>query len=103
MRPTQTVRLTYHGEFHVSTIVDDRGSYETRFFRTVRRTYGQYETPEIVRMAVVNTTWKDVVPDGIAGVEYGNEAVWSVSRDSALTVHDTFVKIITDFNSGTLA
>lgn len=103
MRPTQSVRVTYHGEFHVSTIVDDGGSYETRFFRTMPRTYGKCETPEIVRMAVANTTWKDVVSDGIAGVEYDNEAVWSVSRDSALTVHDTFVKILTDFNTGELA
>ncbi|WPH58160.1 hypothetical protein SEA_LUCKYSOCKE_196 [Streptomyces phage LuckySocke] len=102
MRPTFHVETHYAGKFHVSTIVDDRGEYETRFFRTERISYQGEDIPQIMRDAVGSTTWDNVTAEK-SFVNYDSEAVSSYSRADARKVHATFVKILTDFNSGTLA
>lgn len=102
MRPTFPVQLSTEGMFDVSTIVDDIGTFETRFFRTVHKSYGGDEIPGKIKGAVVSEDWEKRV-DGWHFVEYDHEAVQTSTRTDALRVHNTFVRILLDYNSGVLA
>lgn len=102
MRPTSKVDVTYVGKFHVSTIVDDRGSYESRLFRTERVSYQGEDIPQILKDAIESTTWADIVSD-VAFKAYDSEGVETFGHKDATAVHATLVKMLEDFNSGTLA
>lgn len=102
MRPTFPVLKSYHGAYTVSSVVDDRGCFETRFFNDTWPRRTESGIPQSVRDAVDATVWSDVAPDGKAWVEYGSEAVSCVSADTVDHVHNEFIKIITAYNDGEL-
>lgn len=100
--PPEVVRKSDHGQFTVSTNVDYRGTYETRFFFYGPGSHQSSNIPTIVKSAIMATSWERLTDESF-WIGYDNESVQSVSKSDALTIHDTFVTIITDYLTGTLA
>lgn len=97
-----TVRLTTHGRYDVSTNENHKGVCETRFFNLSHPRYDESGIPQSVADAVKGVQWSTLVTD-TAYIGWDCESVKTNNVSDAMTVHDRFVQIITDYLTGVLA
>lgn len=96
------VRVTYHGRYHISTVVNYRNEYETRVFKNDPTSRVESEVPPEIRDLIERADWHSMVDD-VAFKGYDSEHVTTFNNSDAQTVHSVLIGFLTLYNTGTLA
>lgn len=98
----ESVRVTYHGPYHISTVVNYRNEYETRVFKNDPTSRVESEVPQKVRDLIERADWHSMVDD-VAFKGCDSEHVTTFNNSDAQTVHSVIIGFLTMYNTGVLA